>query len=94
MTATLLLTTLVQQKALLRCRLYASVGHQSIRPFVCPSVCLSVPTLAHSSKPAAAGLLLWAWPAEDTDRLLHGTQQHGVQQTNVGSATLSAYVGI
>ena len=36
---------------------------------------------------AAAGLLLWAQRAEDVDRLL---QQ---RRANVGSATLSAYVG-
>ena len=42
---------------------------------------------AHSSKPAAAGWLLWARQAGDTDRL--------VQQRceNAGSATLLAYVG-
>jgi len=33
----------------------------------CPSVCSS----------AAAGLLLWARPAGDIDRLLHGAQQRG-----------------
>jgi len=38
----------------------------------------------HSSKPAAAGLLLWAWRAGDIGRFW----------LNAGSATLSAYVGI
>ena len=39
-------------------------------PFVCPlSVCLFQ---HHSSKPTAAGLLLWAWRAENIERLLHG----------------------
>jgi len=33
---------------------------------------LSVPAWAHSSKPVAAGLLLWARRAGDIDRLLHG----------------------
>ena len=41
----------------------------------------------HSSKPTAAGLLLWAQQAGDMDQLL---QQRRV---NVGSATLSACVG-
>jgi len=36
------------------------------------SVHLSVPARAHSSKPAAAGLLLWARQAGDISRLLHG----------------------
>jgi len=53
----------------------------------CPSVRLSVPAYARSSKPAAAGLLLWARRAKNIDRLL---QQ---QLANVGSDTLSAYVG-
>jgi len=35
-------------------------------------ICLSVPAWAHSSKPAAAGLVLWARWTGDTDRLLHG----------------------
>ena len=43
--------------------------------------------------PTAAGLLLWARPAGDIDRLLHSAQQQGMQQANAGSATLSAYVG-
>jgi len=38
------------------------------------------------------GLLLWARPAGDIDRLLHGAQQRGVRRANAGSATLSAYV--
>jgi len=41
----------------------------------------------------AAGLLLWARPAGDIDRLLHGAQQRGMRRANAGSATLSAYVG-
>ena len=36
------------------------------------SVRLSVPAWARNSKPAAAGLLLWARRAGDVDRLLHG----------------------
>ena len=59
---------------------------------VSPPVRLYVPAWAHSSKPAAAGLLLWARPAGDNDQLLHGTQQRGVRWANAG-ATLSAYVG-
>jgi len=47
---------------------------------------LSVPASAHNSKPAAAGLLLWARRAGDIDRLL---QQ---RRANAGSATLSAYI--
>jgi len=35
-----------------------------------PSVRLSVPARAHSSKPTAAGLLLWARQEGDVDRLL------------------------
>jgi len=35
------------------------------RMSVCLSVRLSVPARAHSSKPVAAGLLLWARPAGD-----------------------------
>ena len=34
--------------------------------------CPTVPAWAHSSKPAAAGLLLWARRAGDIDRLLNG----------------------
>jgi len=44
---------------------------------VIPSVRLSLPAWLHSSKPAAAGLLLWARPEGDIDRLLHGAQQRG-----------------
>ena len=40
------------------------------RASVRPSVCLSVPAWADSSKPAAVGLLLWARRAVDIDRLL------------------------
>jgi len=47
----------------------------------------SVPAWAHSSKPAAEGLLLWTRRAGDIDRLL---QQ---RRANAGSATLSVYVG-
>ena len=47
----------------------------------------SVPARAHSSKPAAVGLLLWAQRKEAIDRLL---QQ---RRANAGSGTLSAYVG-
>jgi len=54
---------------------------------------LSLPAWLHSSKPAAAGLLLWARPKGDIDRLLHGAQQRGVRRANAGTATLSAYVG-
>jgi len=47
------------------------------------SVRLSVPVCAHSSKPTAAGLLLWAQRAGDIDRLL---QQW---RANAGSTTMS-----
>jgi len=57
-------------------------GTVSVRP----SVRLSVPAWAHSSKPAASGLLLWARQAVNIDLLL---QQ---RRANAGSATLSAYV--
>jgi len=54
---------------------------------LCPlSVCLYVPAWTHSSKTAAADLLLWAREAGDIDQLL----QH--QRANAGSATLLAYV--
>ena len=67
------------------------IGAGSMRRYgVRPSVRQSLPARAHSSKPAAVGLLLWARPAGDIDRLL---RQGGVQQVNAGSATLSAYVG-
>jgi len=36
---------------------------------LCLSLCLSVPTWAHSSKPAAGGLLLWARRPGDVDLL-------------------------
>jgi len=58
-----------------------------VRPFVRSSVC-SIRPLQQS----AAGLLLWARPAADIDRLLHGAQQ-AARRANAGSATLSAYVG-
>jgi len=58
------------------------------RPSVCLSVCLS-----QLSQTAAAGLLLWARPAGDVDRLLYGAEQCGVLRENAGSATLSAHVG-
>jgi len=45
----------------------------------------SVPAWAHSSKPAVAGLLLWARWAGDNNGLLQ-------QWENAGSAT-SAYIG-
>jgi len=54
-----------------------------VRPSVCSSC---VPAWAHSSKHAAAGLLLWARLAGDIDRLLKQ------RRANAGSATLSAYV--
>jgi len=57
----------------------------SIRLSVRPSLC---PSLGHSRKPAAVGLLLWARRAGDIDRLL---QQRPV---NAGSATLSVGVRI
>ena len=46
-------------------------------PYVHPSVCLS----QHGSQQQT--LLLWARPAENIDRLLHGAQQHGVRRANV-----------
>jgi len=48
--------------------------------------CPSVPTRAHSSKPAAARLLLWARRAADIERLL---QQ---RYANASRAMLAAYV--
>ena len=51
----------------------------SIRPPVCLSVCLS----SRPPQAAAAGLLLWARPAGDIDRLL---------QQQRANAALSAYV--
>ena len=50
----------------------------------CPSVCLI--TLICLLQQRAAGLLLWARPVGDIDRLLHGPRrtsmepQHGLQQ--------------
>jgi len=65
----------------------------SVRPSVCLSVCLSV-YLSHTSKLASAGLLLWAKPESDIDRLLLGARQRGIRQgANAGSATSSACVG-
>jgi len=46
----------------------------------------SVPAWAHSRKPAAAGLLLWARRAGDIDRM---PQQ---RRANAGSGTLLTYV--
>jgi len=69
----------------------------SVRPSVCLSVCLSLCLsvyLSHTSKPASAGLLLWAKPESDIDRLLLGARQRGIRQgANAGSATSSACVG-
>jgi len=59
-------------------------GAESMRQYV---VRQSVPAWAHSSKPVAAGLLLWARRTGDVSRLL---QQ---RRANAGSATLPAYVG-
>ena len=59
-----------------------------------PSVHLSVrlsPTWTHNSRPAAAGLLLWARRAGNIDRLLPGARLQ--RRANTGSFTLSAYVG-
>ena len=60
------------------------------------SVRLYVPARAHSSRSAAEGLLLWARPAGNIDRLLHGAQQRDVRRAipnlYAGSAMLSAYV--
>jgi len=35
-------------------------------------------------------IAVMARPAWDSDRLLHGAQQHGMRQANAGSATFSA----
>ena len=43
---------------------------QSVSPFVCPST-------RPQQQTAAAGLLLWARPLGDVDRLQHGAQQRG-----------------
>ena len=72
---------------------YVTVG----RPSVCPSVCLSHHSPAHSA--AAAGLLLCARRAGDIHRLLHGRHsaaaapQHGAQheQTRAVSRSQLAY---
>ena len=56
-------------------------------------MCLSVPGWAHSSKPSAAGLLLWAQLAGDDEWLLLGTQQHSTWHANVHSSMLSADTG-
>jgi len=69
------------------CRLLAmqSRVYETVR---CLSVCLPPARRAHSSKPAAVGMLLWARRrAGDIDRLL---QQ---RRANAGSGTLSACVG-
>jgi len=44
---------------------------------------LSVSARAHSSKPAAAGLLLWAWWAGNIDRLLQQLAACGGQMRAV-----------
>jgi len=64
----------------------------SVRLSVCLSICpsLSLPGWAHSGKPAAAGLLLWARPSRDIDWLLYSRRP---ATANAGSATLLAYVG-
>jgi len=54
-----------------------------VHSFVCPG-------MAHSCKPAAVGLLLWARRAGDIDQLLHGARQQ--RRANAGSATLTADV--
>ena len=55
---------------------------------VLPLFRLSVPAWAHSSKPAAAILLLWASGQE----ISIDCCSSGVRLVNAGSATLSAYV--
>ena len=45
--------------------------------------------VSHSAAAAAAGLLLWAPPTGDIDRLLEKRRA----RANAGSATLSGYVG-
>jgi len=64
-------------------RVYVTVRCPSVRPSVCPSE----PAWADSSKPVAAGLLLWARLAGNVARLLQR------RCANAGGATLSAYVG-
>jgi len=65
---------------------------------VCPSVCLSLSVrlsvymcLSVPAQGTAAEFAAVDRPAADVDRLLHGVQQQ--RRANVGSATLSAYVG-
>jgi len=58
----------------LRSTVYAFIGCLSVRPSVCPSVCLSVPVWA-----TAANIAVVARPGGDIDRLLHGAQQRGVR---------------
>ena len=52
---------------------------------VCLSVRLSVQTWAHSSKTAAAGLMLWARPGGQEISI--NCCSSGVRRANVGSAT-------
>jgi len=53
-------------------------GAGSVKRYgVRPSVRLSVPAWTHSSKPAAAGLLLWARQAGNIDRLLQQRRATG-----------------
>ena len=54
-------------------------GAGSVKRYgVCPSVRPSVPAWAHSTKPAAAGLLLWARRAGDIDRWLQQRRAAGL----------------
>ena len=52
----------------------------------------SVPAWAHSNKPAASGLLLWARRQEIPIECCTASAQQQ-RRANVGSATLSVYVG-
>jgi len=66
-----------------------SMHLSGVRPSVCLSVDMSVPARAHSSKPAAAGLLLWAGRQEIS---IDCCAAHGMRRANSGSATFTADV--
>jgi len=63
-----------------------STKRYGVRPSVCPSVCLSVPARAHSSKPAAAGLLLWAQLLHFYSAIYRAMLQ---RRTNVANANVN-----
>jgi len=76
----------------MRNMVYETVPCPSVRLFVCPSVCLSVPVRTHSSKPAAA-LLQVCCCGPGRQEILIDCCSSGVWRANAGSTTSSAYVG-